>query len=133
MKLLIKLFIINTASLFIISKFFEGLSVGDKYYSLFVTGAVMTAVTLLGKPIIKILLLPLNLITFGFFNWVSSAFVLYIVGLIIKDFKINYFSFEGLTSIWLELPSVYLQGFLAYVAFSFVYSIIYSFFHWLIK
>lgn len=133
MKSLFKLYIINTASLFLISKFIQGIYFGNEYYSLFIAGGVLTMVSLLAKPIIKILILPLNLVTFGFFNWVSSAFVFYLVGLIIKDFKINYFSFSGFSNLWIDIPGVNFSGVLSYIAYSFVFSVIYSFFHWLIK
>ena len=88
--------------------------------------------SLLAKPIINLLLLPINLITFNLFKWVSSAVALYLVTLVVDGFKITGFKFAGLTSQWLDLPSVNLNGFLAYVAFSFVFSIFASFIYWLL-
>jgi len=90
-------------------------------------------VSLLAKPIINMLLIPLNLITFGLFRWVSSAVVLYIVTLLVKDFKVVAFNFVGFSNKWIEIPSMYFQGFWAYVAFAFLLSIITSFIYWVIK
>mgnify|MGYP001578587732 CR=1 FL=1 len=91
------------------------------------------AVSLLAKPIINMLLIPLNLITFGLFRWVSSAVVLYIVTLIVKDFKLVAFSFVGYSSKWIDIPALNFQGLWAYVAFAFILSIITSFVYWVIK
>jgi uncharacterized membrane protein YvlD (DUF360 family) len=93
----------------------------------------LTATTLLVKPIINILLIPLNLITFGFFKWISSAVALYLVTLLVPGFKILYFSFSGLSSKWLDIPAFSISGFLSYVAFSFILSFLTSIIYWLIK
>jgi len=46
--------------------------------------------------------------------------------------KITGFVFAGLTSQWLDIPSINLGGFLAYVAFSFIFSLFASFIYWLL-
>lgn len=96
-------------------------------------GVGLTIVTLLARPIINILLLPINLITFGLFRWVSSAVTLYLVTLVVPGFKILGFKFFGFTSDWFSIPSVSLGGIGAYVGFSFLISILMSLIYWLIK
>ncbi|PIZ45666.1 hypothetical protein COY30_01575, partial [Candidatus Woesebacteria bacterium CG_4_10_14_0_2_um_filter_44_9] len=85
------------------------------------------------KPLINLLLLPLNLITFGFFRWVSSAIALYLVTLVIPGFKIIGFSFAGFSSRWLDIPAFSLSGFFAFIGFSFAISAFASIIHWLVK
>lgn len=88
---------------------------------------------MIAKPIINLLLLPVNLVTFGLFRWVSTVAVLYIVTLIIPGFSISDFNFGGYTSLWIDLPVIYFVGFWAYLAFSFLHSLFTSFIYWLIK
>jgi len=101
--------------------------------TLLLTGLGLTVASLIAKPIINILLLPVNLITFGLFRWVSAVAVLYIVTLTVPGFKILSFNFGGYTSLWIDLPIIAFTGFLALLAFSFLHSLISSFIYWLIK
>ncbi|KKQ97552.1 MAG: hypothetical protein UT24_C0012G0148 [Candidatus Woesebacteria bacterium GW2011_GWB1_39_12] len=133
MKRILRHFVIDTFSLWAVSNIARGMVFQNGLETLIATGLAVTATFLLAKPIINLLLLPLNLVTFGLFRWVSSAVVLYIVTLIIKDFRITAFHFGGLTSKWIDVPSLNFSGLLAFVGFSFLLSLITSFIYWLIK
>ena len=133
MKRILKHFLIDTFCLWAVSNMAKGMSFEGEFKTLFLAGASVTMTSFLAKPIINLLLLPLNLITFGLFRWVSSAFVLYIVTLLVKDFKIIFFNFAGFSNAWIEIPPINLQGLLAFIGFSFLLSFISSFIYWLIK
>lgn len=133
MKRILRHYTIDTFSLWVISEVASGMVFERGFYTLFVAGAALMATFLLAKPVINLLLLPLNMITYGLFRWVSSAVVLYIVTLVIKDFKIAEFVFQGFSSKWIDIPALDFQGNLSYVGFSFLLSIISSFIYWLIK
>lgn len=133
MKSLIKIYIVNTLSLFLVSEIFLGIVLQKGFESLFLAGLGLSLASLLIKPVINILLLPLNLITFGLFRWVSSAVALFLVTLVVPGFKILNFAFAGFSSKWLDIPAFSLTGILAFVAFSFAISVFSSIIHWLIK
>lgn len=133
MKSLLKIYITCTLSLYLASVAFRGIELSEGINSILLAGVALSLFSLLVKPLINLLLLPLNLITFGLFRWVSSATALYLVTLIIPGFKIMGFSFAGFFSKWVDIPSVNLSGILAVVAFSLVISIISSILHWLIS
>jgi uncharacterized membrane protein YvlD (DUF360 family) len=132
LKKVLRHFAIDTFTLYAVSQFTTGLVFEKGIETLFLAGAGLTAASLLAKPIINLLLLPLNLITFNLFKWVSSAIALYLVTLLIPGFKVVKFVFEGLSSAWIDLPALNLGGGLAYVAFAFVISLISSFLYWLL-
>src|SRR3989344_3796545 len=133
MKRILRHFVIDTFSLWAVSNIARGMVFQNGLETLIATGLAVTATFLLAKPIINLLLLPLNLVTFGLFRWVSSAVVLYIVTLIIKDFKIIAFIFAGVSTRWIDIPALNFHGFLAFVGFSFILSLINSFIYWLVK
>jgi putative membrane protein len=133
MKRILRHFIIDTFCLWVVSKTATGMVFEHETATLIVAGIGLTIASLIAKPIINILLLPLNLLTFGIFRWVASSVVLYIVTLIVKDFKIVGFNFLGLSSKWLDIPQIHFEGILAFIAFSFLLSIITSFIYWLVK
>lgn len=133
MKTLIKIYLTCTLSLYLASVAFGGMQLSKGINSILLAGIALSLFSLLVKPIINLLLLPLNLITFGLFRWVSSAIALYLVTLVIPEFKIIGFIFNGLSSKWISIPSINLSGILAIIAFSLVISVISSILHWLIS
>lgn len=133
MKTLIRHYLIDTVGLYLITLVFKGIVIENGLSGMLLVGLGLMVTTLLVKPIINILLIPLNLLTFGFFKWISNVVALYIVTLIIPGFKIVGFAFSGLSTKWLDIPSFNLTGPLAFLAFSFVLSLITSVFYWLIK
>lgn len=133
MKGILRHYVIDTVTLYLVSLIVEGMIFEKGIETLLLAGVALTAATLLIRPMINILLLPINLITFGLFKWVSSFIALYIVTLIVPGFKIVGFNFSGLSTPWFFLPGITFTGFLAIVAFSFLISIVASIMHWLSK
>ena len=133
MRTILKHFIINTVTLYIISQAVSGIYFAAGSYTLLLAGLVLTLTTLVIRPVINILLLPINLITFGFFKWVGYAITLYLVTLIVPGFKLLDFVFKGYNSYWFSIPALSLSGLLAFIAFSFIISIISSIIYWIFK
>ena len=133
MKRILRFYVYDTVSLYLASQIASGLVFEGGVTTLLLAGLGLVGATLLVKPIINILLLPINLIPFGFFKWVSSAIALYIVTLVVPGFRIVSFNTQAFSSQWIELPAVSLDGILAFVAFSFIIFIFTSIMTWLTK
>lgn len=133
MKRIIRAYAISLLALYITRQVAQGLVFDGGAKTFLLTGLALTAVQIVAKPIINLLLLPLNLITFGVFRWVSSAIALYLVTLLVDGFKIDKFFFQGFNSMWFDLPQLTFHGILAFVAFSFVLSVVTSFIYWIRK
>ena len=133
MKTTLKHYIVDTGALYLASQIASGLIFEDGMKTILLAGVGLTAATLVVRPLINILILPINLITFGLFKWVSSAVALYLVTLVVPGFRITQFVFEGLGSKWLDIPGFSFAGILAFISFSFLLSLITSFMYWLIK
>src|SRR3972149_3474904 len=123
MKKLLRHFVIDTAVLYFISQAVGGLNFDGGTSTIFLTGAVLAVTTVLIKPLINILLLPLNLITFGFFKWIAHALSLYIVTLIVPGFAIDGFNYAGLSAYWFSIPAGSLSGVIVLIAFSLLISL----------
>lgn len=133
MKRILRHFVIDSVSIFLVSSIASGMIFQKGIETLLLTGFGLTIASLIAKPIINILLLPVNLITFGLFRWVAAVAVLYIVSLTVPGFQIIGFNFGGYTSVWFDIPKLILSGTLAFIAFSFLHSLFSSFIYWLIK
>jgi len=133
MKRILRHYAIDTFSLWTVSQIASGIYFDQGIKTLLMAGVGVTVVSIIAKPVINLLLLPLNLVTYGLFRWVSSAIVIYLVSLVVKGFKVISFSYAGFTSTWFDIPSINFEGFFAYVAFSFLLSVITSAIYWLGK
>ncbi|MFH1971833.1 MAG: phage holin family protein [Patescibacteria group bacterium] len=133
MKKILKHYVVDTVSLYLISQAVTGIIFENGIESLFLAGLGIALTSFLVKPIINLLLLPINLLTFGFFKWISSAITLYIVTLIVPGFKIYNFVFSGFASPWIDIPSLTLVQPLSFIAFSFLITAVTSIIYWLIK
>jgi len=133
MKTIIRHYVLETVTLYLASQIASGMVFEGGPTTLLLAGAGLTVATLVVRPLINILILPINLLTFGLFKWVSSAIALYLVTLVIPGFRIVQFNYAGLSTKWVDIPGFSFEGLLAFVAFSFLISFIASFLHWLIK
>ena len=132
-KKVFKHFLIAALSLYVITNFVSGLVFEEGVKTIALTGAAITGAHYVVRPIINLLLIPLNLITFNLFKWVSSAIVLYLVTLVVPGFRIEGFLFGGLSNQWFSIPELNFHGVLAYVGFSIIISLLTSIIFWFIK
>lgn len=130
---IVKHSIIDSVTLYLISLVVTGISFDKGFETVLLTGFVLAMSQMIVKPVINLLLLPINLVTFNLFKWVSYAITLYLVTLVVPGFEVTGFNFAGIESYWFNLPAVNLDGALGLVLLSFVISIISSIIYWLMK
>ncbi len=133
MRTLLKHFVIDTVSLYLISQIVSGIIFENGVVTLLLTGVVLMLTTMIVKPIINILLLPINLVTFGLFKWVTYAITFYLVTLIVPGFKLLDFYFKGYGSSLFSIPLISLTGIPAFLAFAFLISFVSSIVYWIFK
>lgn len=131
MKKYLRLFLVNFASLWLVASILAGVSYQGGYQTLAVTALVLTVINFVVKPLIKILLLPINLITLGAFRWLINVTSLYLVTIIVPQFKVNAFFFPGFEFQGFIIPSINLNIFWAFFLASFLISLTTTFLLWL--
>lgn len=133
LRKLIRTFVFNLAALWLVTQIFEGASFTGGYQTLLIASLALTLVNLLVKPLINLLLLPINLLTLGAFRWVVNVVALYLVTLLVPQFKISAFLFPGFSNQGFIIPPIYLGTIWVYLLTSFSLSIIISFLFWMTK
>lgn len=133
MKSIIRSLIINIFSLWATTQITSGFVFKNGDKSLIVAGLALGLVNLFIKPIINILLLPINLLTLGAFRWLVNVLALFLVTILVPDFAINGFNFQGFSYGFLSIPAFSAEGFMALILNSFVLSIISGLFYWIVK
>lgn len=85
MSLLFKL-LINAAALWLAARYVQGITFTGTWTSLLVVALIFGAINVFLKPILKLLSLPIRLLTLGLFTLVINAGLLYLTGMLARDF-----------------------------------------------
>jgi putative membrane protein len=119
--------ILATASAFFAAQYFlAGIDLDATWSAYLVASLVFVIFNFVLSPIIKLLLLPINLLTLGLFRWLSNVLVLYLFDLVYDGISITGYNFSGYESAIISLPTGYLGLFWVLVLASFIMSITYS-------
>ena len=99
-------FSIAVASYFLPFIYITGDGIWDKLRIAFLAGLLLGLFNLLIRPIIRLLSLPINILTLGLFNIVINAGMLWIVDLIIKGLEVAGFWAYVLSSLVISIISI---------------------------
>ena len=86
-KLVLK-FAITTGVIYLIATYISGITVADTQTVLFVALA-WSLITLLVRPVLKVLTFPITLITFGLFSFVLNALLFFGMTYIVPGFSVD--------------------------------------------
>ncbi len=132
-KRVVRVFLIECIALYLVSKVTTGFDFEKGIVSLVITGAALGIAAFSIRPVINILILPLNLLTFGIFKFLTNAITLYIVDLVLKEFNVGVFHFLGVKNALIDILAFSVPYPVSYIAFSFAISLITSVLYWLVS
>src|SRR3989338_7134800 len=98
MKAIPRLFVIEFIGLYFATEIASGLQFENGLFGIIVTSLALAVAMRLLKPIVSVLLLPLNLATLGLFKFLTHAITLYVVDVALTNFSVQSFNFPGLIS-----------------------------------
>ena len=133
MKALLRSYLITFAALYAATLVIKGFKYEGGENTLFIGAASLTFINWFVKPIVKILMLPFNLLTLGIFSWVVNVLMLYFLTQIVTQIQIKSWYFPGFSYQGFTIPGLSFTVLLTYIATSFVIALITNFLHWLSK
>ncbi len=133
MKKFLRTIIVNFFSLFLISKFIGGVNYSDNLLVLFWAAFFLSVLNLLVKPILNILMTPINFLSLGAFRWVINIIILFLVTIFVPEFKIVGFTFPGFSFAGFSVPAIRLAFFWSLFLISFMLELIPGVITWLVK
>lgn len=131
MKKLLRYYFINVASLWITNQIIPGLQFSGGVRTLLVGGAAFAVINFLLIPLLKILFLPLNLLTLGIFSWLINVLALYALTSVVSGIYLSPYTFGGFAAGGFSIPETSLTVFWVAVVASFSIGIITHFLQWL--
>ncbi|MCL4200586.1 phage holin family protein [Patescibacteria group bacterium] len=100
--------LINALAFYITAYIVPGIEISG-WVALFVISVVWGILTVIFKPILIILTLPINILTLGLFTFVINAIVLMVTSSIVPGFTIDSFGTALLASIVLSIVNGFLS------------------------
>ena len=130
MKKHLRSFLITSASLMVAAWLIPTINFQEGVKTVLITALALTLVNLIVRPVINLLLLPINLLTLGLFRWLVNVFAFYIVVLLIPQLKIEPYPFPGFAHQGFIIPSIQFSFFWTLVLVSFIISFTTGFLYW---
>ncbi len=133
MKKLFRNYLINLTSLVLATLIIPGLVFKGGVNSLLYAAGIFMVINMLVVPLLKIMFLPLNLLTLGVFSWVVNVLALYLLTKIVPELSIVPFTFQGANLAGIIVPPINLNVLMVAIVASFVIGFTSHFLSWLIK
>ncbi len=131
MRKLLKYWFISALSLLAVAQISNVFHFSNGYFTLVEVAFFLTVFEYFLKPLVKLLLLPINVITLGGLRWLIDVLALFLAGAIIPSFQIKTFLFPGIQSNGLIIPNYSFHGFWSYVVAAFSLNLLIGLFRWL--
>ncbi len=128
MKKIIRYLILFCFSLIITNYLTHNLYFDQTAKSYLLVSLILTLFEIVLKPIIKILLLPVTLLTLGLFRSVIETIGLYLAVFLLPNFSVGNIFFPQTTFLGIHIQDISLTGFWAYLATSFIISLVFYIF-----
>lgn len=133
MKKLFKLILLLSFSLVLQNELWHNLVFQNRLETILKVALILAIFELVIKPILKILLLPINILTFGLFKIVITSLGLYLALFLLADFRLMPINTQPQNVLGLVLPSFHFSGFWAVVVNSLSNYFLLGFFRLIIK
>jgi putative membrane protein len=104
-------FIINAVSLWVASVLVEGITVAGSAVEWLVLLAIFALINAVIKPVLKLLTLPINVMTLGLFTWVINAFLLWLTSVLTDALTVDGIIAAFLGSLVISIVSTLLSWF----------------------
>ena len=125
---------INLASIYIAAQVLAGVIVYvGGWQTLFMSALAIALINLFVKPLVNLLLLPINLITLGTFRWLANVITLYLVTRFVPNLQIHPFVSSAINAKYLIIPSIHFSAFGAFLVATFTLTLIFHLLYWLLQ
>lgn len=133
MKGILRNYLINLSALAAASQVLPTVVITDGIRGLATATLALMIINILLIPFIKILLLPLNLLTLGLFSWLTNVLALYLLVRTIPVLQISPYYFPGFEYNGFIVPSLDLSIFQVSIVASIIIGTVINFLKWLTK
>lgn len=129
MKYLIRVFLFHCFSLWIVSQIVPALVINGGWQVLLLAGFVLSLLMLLVAPLLRILLLPINILTFGLLSWGINVIVIYLLTIFVPGVSVYAWDFLGTEFAGFVIPQIHFSSLMSFILVSLSVSILVNLLH----
>jgi putative membrane protein len=130
MKHLIRVFLFNVFALWLTNEILPALVAPGGWQTILFAGFTLSLLMLIVMPILKILFIPINILTFGLLSWLINVIVIYLLTVFVPEIQVQPWTFPGATWAGFVIPAIPFNYFMALIITSFSISIITDILHY---
>lgn len=129
MKYLLRVFLFHCFALWLVSQIIPVLSMQGGIPTLLTAGGILSVLMIFVAPMLKILFIPINIITFGLLSWCINVIVLYLLTFIMPSVSIQAWRFPGAQWGGFVVPDMQLSYGMSLILISLSVSFLVNVFH----
>lgn len=129
MRYFVRSFFVSTFSIWLTSQILPTLYLPTGWQLLLTTGLVFSLILTLVLPILKILFIPIHLMTFGLLSWLVHVLTVYLLTVIVPEVQIRQWTFSGFTTAGFIIPKIHFTYAPALIVTSLVITFFINLFH----
>lgn len=133
MKSFLRHIFVNFVTIYLLGSTFPGLLVNLNPKTLITASIIWFFLNKIVKPVIKLLLLPINLITLNLFSWLVGLITLFLLQVFADGITVTSFQFVGVNLYGFIVPAFFVNLFFAYLITSVLLNSIHSGIFWLFR
>ena len=130
MKHLIRVFLFNVFALWLCSQLLPALIIPQGWQTVLFAGFVLAMLMLIVQPVLKIIFIPINILTFGLLSWMINVIVIYLLTVFVPEIHIYPWLFPGTSWAGFVIPPIQFSYFTALILSSLLITIITDVLHY---
>lgn len=130
MKHLIRVFLFSVFALWLTSEILPGVRMSGSWQTILFAGFILCLLQLIVAPILKILFIPINILTFGLLSWFVNVIVIYLLTLFVPEIQVNAWTFQGVSWAGFIIPFIEVSYFFSLICASFMIATITDILHY---
>lgn len=133
MKKLLRKYLFSLGALWISSQILPALVIQGELKGLALAALAFMIADIILIPLLKVLFLPLNLLTLGIFAWITNVLALYALVSVLPELELLPYHFPGIDLVGFIIPPIEMPNFMVAVVASFLIGGIIHILNWLAK
>lgn len=133
MKKLLRKYLFSLGALWVSSQILPALVIQGELKGLALAALAFMIADIILIPLLKVLFLPLNLLTLGIFAWVTNVLALYFLVSVLPELELLPYHFPGIDLVGFIIPPIEMPTFMVAVVASFLIGGIIHILNWLAK
>jgi putative membrane protein len=120
MKHLIRVFLFNVFALWLTSQLIPGFVIPGGWQTTLFAGLILSLLMLIVTPLLKILFIPINILTFGLLSWFINVIIIYLLTVFVPEIHVSAWIFRGASFLGFIIPVIHISYFVNLVITSLI-------------